>query len=554
MTKVELNALLDRLIAQWEGECVEFKEANDNYPTSDIGKYFSALSNEANLRGCASAWLVFGVRNRDRQVVGSGFREDHQRLHSLKQQIAQGTGPSSTLREIHELHTPRGRVLLLEIPAAPRGIPIAWNDHYYARNGESLAGLSLNKQDEIRRQGAGEDWSAVVLDAATLDDLDPAAIAKARETFAALHVGRVSGEVVRDWDDATFLDKAKLTIRGRITRTAILLLGRNESTHLVNPHVAEITWKLEGPEQDYEHFHPPFLLETSRLYQRIRNVRLRLERPGELIPVEIYKYDQRIVLEALHNAIAHQDYSRCERILVIERPDELVFQSAGTFYDGSPQDYVLRNRSPTRYRNKFLTEAMFNLRMMDTLGYGIRDVMFRGQMARYLPLPDYDLGDPSRVVLTLSGRFMDENYSQVLLARSDLELSEALALDAVQKHRAPDPVTLAQLRRKGLVEGRRGRLHVAGNVAAATDTVDEYLRHRAFDDRYFCDMILEFLRTKGAAKRPELDRLLKGKLSDLLTEEQKRDKVRNLLQRLRRQGLIDSEGQTKAVIWRLVQP
>ena len=61
MIENELQQLLSRLLAGWESECVEFKNANDNYSTSDIGKYFSALSNEANLRGLVAAWLVFGV-------------------------------------------------------------------------------------------------------------------------------------------------------------------------------------------------------------------------------------------------------------------------------------------------------------------------------------------------------------------------------------------------------------------------------------------------------------------------------------------------------------
>lgn len=551
MTRDELQEQLQALIARWEDECVEFKEANDNYSTADIGKYFSALSNEANLRGRTSGWLVLGVRNRDRAIVGTSYREQHDRLQGLKQQIAQGAGPSSTFREIHELVTDAGRVLLLEVPPAPRGIPISWSDHYYARHGESLAGLSLDKQDEIRRQGADDDWSAVVCEDASLSDLDPAAIAKARESFVALHAGRLDSATVRGWDDAHFLDKAKLTIRGRVTRAALILLGRDESTHLLNPYVAELTWKLEGPEQDYAHFHPPFLLETSRLYQRIRNVRLRLERPGELIPIEFLKYDQRIVLEALHNCIAHQDYGQRERVLVIERPGELVFRSAGGFYDGTPGDYLLANRTPTRYRNKFLVEAMFNLRMMDTMGYGIREVLFRGQMARYLPLPDYDVSDPSRVLLSLPGRFIDENYSRALLTRTDIDLSEALALDAVQKRGTADATVVARLRRKGLVEGRQGRLHVAGSIAAATDTVDQYLSHRGFDDRYYCDLIREYLRTKGQARRPDIDRLLQGKLSDLLNDQQKKDKVRNLLQRLRSQGLIVSEGRTKSTVWRL---
>jgi ATP-dependent DNA helicase RecG len=551
MTADALHARLHTLIAGWEHECVEFKEANDNYPTADIGKYFSALSNEANLRGRGTGWLIFGVRNRDRAVVGTDYREDRQRLDSLKQQIAQSTSPSSTFREIHEIRTGQGRVLMLEIPAAPKGIPIACNGHHYARNGESLVALSLTKLDELRGQAGTDDWSAAICPAATLDDLDNAALRRARDIFAGKFADRIPEATMRGWDDATFLDQAKLTIRGNITRAALLLVGRRESTHLLNPWVAEISWKLEGEEQDYEHFHPPFLLETSRLYQRIRNVRLRLERPGELIPVELPKYDQRIVLEALHNCIAHQDYARCERVLVIERPGELVFQNAGGFFDGTPEDYVLGNRTPGRYRNRFLAEAMVNLRMIDTMGFGIRDVMFRGQMKRYLPLPDFDLNDPAHVVLHLPGRFIDANYSRALLMHGDVTLAEALALDHIQKGQLPDEAVVRTLRKRGMVEGRKGRLHVTGTVATATDTVGEYLSHRGFDDRYYCDLILEYLRTKGEARRPDIHRLLQGKLSDLLSDQQKKDKVRNLLQRLRSQGLIVSEGRTKSTLWRL---
>jgi ATP-dependent DNA helicase RecG len=58
MTVEKLEQLLVSLLAEWEGECVEFKDANDNFSTSDIGKYFSALSNEANLRSREAGWLV----------------------------------------------------------------------------------------------------------------------------------------------------------------------------------------------------------------------------------------------------------------------------------------------------------------------------------------------------------------------------------------------------------------------------------------------------------------------------------------------------------------
>lgn len=137
MDQSALNALLEALLSSWENEVVEFKQAEKDYPTNDIGKYFSALSNEANLRGQERAWLVFGINNKTRGVVGTNYREELERLHSLKQQVAQNTEPSITFRNIHVLHNHDGRVLLFEIPAAPRGIPIAWKGHYHARAGES---------------------------------------------------------------------------------------------------------------------------------------------------------------------------------------------------------------------------------------------------------------------------------------------------------------------------------------------------------------------------------------------------------------------------------
>ena len=543
--------ILTRLIAEWEGECVEFKDANDNFSTSDIGKYFSALSNEANLRGLTAAWLVFGVDNRTRCVIGTDYRRDRERLHSLKHQIAQGADPSMSFREIHELSTPSGRVVLFEIPAAPRGLPIAWQTHFYARDGSTLTGLSIAKQDEIRSQSLADDWSAVVCKNATIADLDPGALAKAREIFTAKFRERIPEQAVHSWDDATFLEKARLTVRGAIPRACLLLLGREQVTTLLNPCVAELSWKLEGPERAYEHFHPPFLLNTSRLFQRIRNLRLSLLPPGQLIPVDISKYDERIVLEALHNCIAHQDYSRCERVLVIERLGELEFQNAGEFFDGTPDDYIRGNRSPRRYRNRFLVEAMVTLRMIDTMGFGIREVMWKGQASRYLPLPDFDLTEPGHVKLRLQGRFMDENYSRALLTHADLPWPDVVALDTIQKGGLPDDESVQDLRHRGLVEGRKPKLHVAADVAAATDTETEYLHHRAFDDAYYCDMIVEYLRKFVTAKRSKFNRLLEGKLSDLLSPAQKRDKIKNLLKRLQRERKIKADGYGKAGVWTL---
>ena len=69
MDQPALGALLDQLIANWEDEVVEFKRGKDSYSSSDLGKYLSALANEANLRGKDRGWIVFGVDDKTRKVV-----------------------------------------------------------------------------------------------------------------------------------------------------------------------------------------------------------------------------------------------------------------------------------------------------------------------------------------------------------------------------------------------------------------------------------------------------------------------------------------------------
>ena len=460
MDHAALSTLLDELIATWENEVVEFKQAGNDYDTDKIGEYFSALSNEANLRGVDRAWLVFGVNNKTRTVAGTDYRPQPERLQGLKNQIADDTEPSITLRNIHVLQHAAGRVVLMEVPPAPRGMPIAWKGHYYARAGESRTSLGLDKLDEIRQQTLTTDWTAQLVPGATFAHLDEPALQLARNAFAKKYANRFSAEEVMAWPVAVFLERAHLLRDGQITRGTLLLLGKSTSAHLLSPHPAQLTWKLEGPERAYEHFGLPFLVATSELYQRIRNVQIRILPDNVLIPVEVSKYDRRVVLEALHNCIAHQDYSRSGRIVVTETPATLVFENEGQFFDGQPDDYIAGNKTPRRYRNPFLAQAMAELNMIDTMGYGIH-WMHREQARRYFPMPDYDLSEAGAVRMTVYGSVVDLAYSRLLIQKTDLPLTDVLALDRVQK-KLPIPTEAAdRLRKFGLIEGRKPNLHVS---------------------------------------------------------------------------------------------
>ena len=401
-------------------------------------------------------------------------------------------------------------------------------------------------------QTVDTDWSAQVVGAATLDHLDEAAVAQARKSFAEKHANRFNPDEVAQWPISVLIDRARLTRDGKLTRAALLLLGKPEAAHLLSPHPAQMTWKLEGAERAYEHFGTPFLLTTTGLYRKIRNVQLRVLPDGSLLPVEVAKYDQKIVLEALHNCIAHQDYRRNGRVIVTECPDHLVFENEGGFFEGEPADYIAGDRTPRRYRNPFLAQAMTELNMIDSMGYGIHE-MFMGQVRRFFPMPDFDLSNPASVRMTLYGRIIDPAYSRLLIRNTDLPLADVLALDRIQKDVPVDETTVRHLRRAGLVEGRKPHVHVSAKVADATSAKAEYIHMRGQDDAFYEKLVLDYLGKFGLATRQEINKLLWGKLSDALDEQQKENKIANLITKLRRARRIRNTGSRGKPLWKLAE-
>lgn len=536
-----------------ETEWLEFKTATNSFDFKELGKYFSALSNEANLKGRDCGWLIFGIEDATKKIVGSKYRVDSKNgLDSLKKEIADRTTNRITFKDIYELCLPE-RIIMFQIPAAPNGIPIAWNGHYYGRDGESLVALNINKLERIRNQ-TKPDWSAQICEEATIKDLEPNAILKARHEYK-VKFPKLAEDIDK-WDDITFLNKAKVTINGRITMTAIILLGRVESEHFISPSAAKISWILKDEhniEKDYEHFGPPFLLNTDLCLTKIRNLKYRYLPDNTLFPIEITQYDSYVIREALHNCIAHQDYGLHSRIIVVEKPDELVFVNAGNFIPGSIEAVIKQDAPQSYYRNHFLATAMEKLNMIDTIGGGIKK-MFLKQKERFFPLPTYELGKNDEVKVRISGKIIDENYTRLLLNESWLDLSEVILLDKVQKRMKLTKNEIFVLRKKKLIEGRHPNIFVVSKVAEVSGDKASYIKNRPFDHKYYKQLVVEFIREYGSATRKEIDGLLKNKLSDVLNAKQKKTKINNLLNQMaNKEHLIKNEGSDHNPKWVIVQ-
>ena len=150
MTEQELNKILSDAIAlPAETEIVEFKEAKEGFDFDTIGEYFSALSNEANLKGKPCAWLIFGVENTKHKIVGSRYRTNRKKLDSLKKGIGDKTTNNISFIEIYELNKSEGRVVMFQIPAAPQGMPVSKRQKTISNliTGLSNKGLSVRIEE-----------------------------------------------------------------------------------------------------------------------------------------------------------------------------------------------------------------------------------------------------------------------------------------------------------------------------------------------------------------------------------------------------------------------
>lgn len=554
-----------------ETEWLEFKEAKNSFDTDALGRYVSALSNEANLHGREAGWLIFGVKNKidpvtgARPVVGSLYAATAADLNDLKLQVYSHTSPSVGLSDPiavdHPDGAPGSRVLMWCIPATAPGMPMAWKGHYYGRSGESLGALPLNKLDTLRAQSVTQDWSAVL----ATDDwslLDPTALQLAQELYKRRHathsqvLSALQHKSLPDW-----LHGLRLAVNGKLTRAALVLLGKPEASTCLGGPTPRLTWVLtdhSGTIQTHHHFDLPLIMAMDQLVAKLRIIEVSLLPPRQTAPLNLPNYDDWVIREALHNCIAHQDYAQGGRVRVTEAPDSLTFFNLGSFLPGTVER-VLSSRQPEqRYRNTCLANAMVELDLIETLNSGLPK-MFRLQRERFFPLPDFEFGQsPDSVSVRIYGKTLDEKYVHALMSTTDLSLEEAILLDRVQKGQPLATEQIKRLRAKNLVGGRGVKIFISAQVADATNTRPEYTRNKGLDDHYYKTLILQHIRQFKSASVLEVRSLLLDKLPDSLTPVQKQAKIKNLLTALRMSGLdgqkIVATHQGKGGRWELLKP
>ena len=546
----ELNRILDELLLNPENECVEFKKAKNSFDMDVLGKYFSALGNEANLKNKQYSWIVFGIDDKTHELTNTNFYRDNN-FNRVKKQISDSTTDNIGFIEIYEFTKDNKRVIMFQVPAAS-GTPINWKGFPYGRNGESISPLTSNKIEQIKST-ANYDWSRQVIEEATIDNLDKEAIRVAREQFKVKYKGKNIADEIDNLSDIDFLNKVKLTLNNKITMACMLLLGKNDDDYLMNGYTPKMTWKLYDDFNviDYEHFGIPFIINVEKLKLKIRNLRYRyMVNDNTLFPNEVDQYDNYILRELINNCIVHQDYKLHGNINVMEYKDKLIITNEGNFIPETIENVLKDGFSSPYYRNQFLANAMVNLNMIDTVGSGIRRV-YDIQKKKFFPMPDYDLSKTNRVKVTLYGKIIDEKYSKILFEKTNLDIAEVMLLDRVQKGFEITKEQSDYLKKDNLIEGRYPNIYISSDIAKITGEKEEYVYNSGLENEFYMKMIIKYLNEYGSASRKEIIALLNDKLPKSLDNKNKVNRVRYLLDVLKKEGKIYNDAKSGGSCWKI---
>lgn len=550
MLEFELQQYLLRNYPQENAHCEwkEYKNLKNSFCGDEKDDVISYVSAIANMKG---GHLVIGVHDKTLEIVGTDtYNYDKQKaILRLTERCANLSTEGLDIEEFITDDTNK-KVWVIHIPKHLPKRPVFAHNKAWQRIEDSLVEMTAERMAAILDEPifSNTDWSAQIVTDATIDDLDEVAIAKARKMFKKVH-NRIPEAEVNAWSVETFLSKCGIMKNGGITRAAIILLGKYESAFKLRPAVAQVTWTRRDENKDvidYEHFTVPFILTVDEILSRIENLTMREMPGGTLFPDTMKHYDDYTIREALHNCIAHQDYTMQQRINFVENPTYLFYSNAGNFIPGTLEN-ALANEEPQAYfRNECLCRAMVDFNMIDTVSRGIKK-MFNEQWRRHFPMPDYDIDAKNRKVsVRIYGNEINEQYTNLLKTNKSLTLWDCIFLDSIQKGRSIHEEIAQNLLSRGLIEGEAPNYTISLGIAKATRQLQDYTKQKGLDKEKIKQMVLQYLKNAGSegAKRDGIYEYVKDVLPQAKTREQQLRLLGDMLNALSVDKLIYTKGRT----------
>ncbi len=518
-----------------EGEHLEFKEAKTRFDSKEAAKYCCALSNWGGGK------LVLGITDkRPRQVVGSLAFDQPERTRK---------GLMDKLRvrvDFDVLEQDGKRVLVFDVAGRPLGLPVQVDGIAWWRDGDSLVSMP----EDIRRRiydETGFDFSGSVCPGASMKDLDEEAINAFRIKWAE----KSGNSRIKNLSVEQLLIDCEAMSEGGVTYAALVLFGTRAALGKHLPQ-SEIVFEYRssdasGPAQQREEFRVGFFACYDRVWELINLRNDKQHYQDGLFIFDIPTFNERVVREALLNAVSHRNYQLSGSVFVRQYRDRLVVESPGGFPAGVTLDNILDRQSP---RNRRIAEVLALCGLVERSGQGM-NLIYELSIKEAKPLPDFRGTDDNFVSITLNGLVLDKKMLS-LINKIGNERLEAMATDDFLVvdalfHEQPLSDTLRSRTKRlidlGLVEHvSRNKFVLARSLYEVANKPGVHTRLVGLDRETNKELILKHIRENDKKGTPfkELEQVLPS---------HSRDQIRVLMRELRQLDLIYVVGKTSAARW-----
>ena len=405
MDKTQFQALVRELTAlPRETEWVEFKH-NKAIP-DDIGEYISALANSSALHGKPCAYILWGVEDETRRILGTSFRPRETKVgnEALENWLAYHLDPRIDVR-LHEFEGDGTFIVLFEIQAATHR-PVRFKGTEYIRIG------SYKKRLHDHPEKERELWR--IFERMPFEK----GVAKS---------GISSDDVLSLLDYPNYfrmmkqpLPDNRTAILERLVKERVLMLAPDGTYDVCNVGGILFARNL----QDFERLSRKALrVIIYRGDNRIETVREQMggkgyaigfegaisfindqlpqnEQIGQALRSEVLMYPEIAIRELIANALIHQDLNVTGAGPMVEIfSDRMEISNPGV-----PLIDTLRFiDEPPRSRNEILASLMRRMNICEERGSGIDKVIFHVEIFQ-LPAPDFRVAGDSTVAVLYGPR------------------------------------------------------------------------------------------------------------------------------------------------------
>lgn len=518
-----------------EGENIEFKEAKQKFEFDTLVKYGCALANSGG------GQVVFGITDkRPRKVVGSqAFQQPERIRNSLVDKLH--------IKVDFELADNNGlRVLVFNFANRPVGLPVQANGIMWWRDGDSLVPMPPEVLRSVYAE-SGHDFSADVCPGATLVDLDERAI----EVFQSKWTEKAKLPRLETLSHEQLLKDCEAVLDEGVTYAALILFGKHSS---LGRYLSQSETVFEyrssdasGPAQQREDFREGFFLYYDKLWNLINLRNDKQHYQDGLFVFDVPTFNERVVREAVLNAICHRNYQLSGSVFIRQYADRLVIDSPGGFLPGINPDNILDRQAP---RNRRIAEILAKCGLVERSGQGL-NLIFELSITEAKALPDFSGSDADLVRLTLNGIVLDNNILTLInkigeetlkrFSTADFLILNLLAQNkgiGVKLHsRIPRLIEL------GIIEKAGGKKYIlARRFYAASGKAGVHTRLSGLDKDYNMGLLLKHITSQKGSGTPfrELQQVLPS---------HSRENIRALLNCLRSERKIFLNGKKRGARW-----